>query len=100
MSLDLFLKGSPWKITFPSRISTDGEFLCDGRVNYDKQLIEIRRSLSKERKGVAIVHEALHVLLEGLNYQEEEEHRIIGHIESAVYELINNFPEKYKIGRK
>jgi Zn-dependent peptidase ImmA (M78 family) len=77
----------------------DGE-AAYGLVDFDQEIIYLDRNLSHHRKSVTLVHEFLHVIYDrsGGGFPLEDEEKIISQLEHGVYELINQFPEKYKRG--
>lgn len=69
---------------------------CDAYTDYDKQKIYLARELHPHRKGVALTHEFGHVILDYIGVPDELHEDLIRKVEHSVYQLVINFPEKYK----
>ena len=68
----------------------------EGMTNWDDQTIYLDSKMHPHRKGVVLVHEALHVMYDRSGYNDKKEEENIRAIEHGVYNLINKFPIKYK----
>lgn len=69
---------------------------ADGYTDYDTQKIYVASDIHQHRKNVTIVHESGHVILDFLGVPSEMHEDIIRKGEHLIYELIQNFPMRYK----
>jgi len=70
----------------------------DGYTDFDKQRIYISKDLHPYRKGVTLTHELLHVIADSSgDYDDEAQEDYIRRIEHGVFELLDKFPDNYKI---
>ena len=68
----------------------------EGMTDFDKQTIYLDADMHPHRKGVVLVHEALHVIYDRSGYNCKKEEDNVRALEHGVYNLINKFPQKYR----
>lgn len=59
----LTIKGKVWTIAYKWRLHDKKLGACDALVDFDKATIYLDRSLSREDKFVALLHEIFHIAL-------------------------------------
>lgn len=77
----------------------DLEGFCD----YDNEIVYVDWDLTPHRKGVCVVHELLHAVIDHAGLEDEQKlvfkdsDDLIRRLEHGIYDLVNSFPKKYKM---
>ena len=87
-----------WKVKeLPrSKLEEIAGAMIEGMTDFDEQTIYLDADMHSHRKGVVLVHEAMHVMYDRSGYNHKDEEKNILAVEHGVYNLINKFPQKYK----
>lgn len=63
-------------------------YLVDGEIDYDKQTISIKKSLSKERKTEILWHEIIHGICEHLQIEDiQKNEHLVQCLGNAIYQV-------------
>lgn len=64
---------------------------CYGEINYQDQVIKIDKGLTSERKGMVLMHEVLHGVLEAIGQNElNNDENAVQSIASALYHVLSS----------
>lgn len=86
--MEIDILGITYKIIEVEQVDKTN-YLVDGEIDYDKQIISIKKDLSEERKKEILCHEIMHGICEHLKLEEiQKDEHLIQCIGNAIYQVL------------